>query len=259
MTSLNYLSLVLVLFVGLILFFLIVLLVFKLTGIKFVLYQTKKGEFNLNNHQDQYEFIMTHFYHILDAQTKEQKKYNKSLIEKFDEKTEGFKNVSFKLLSMFSELQKQILDFRADYQVTKSLEKELKKELDHKNNIIERYSKGFLLSHATSAIQKIILTINGILKDSTIEEEDKNDRIIELESVLNSFNVSRINVEINHQFDPKTMSVVETIDTSEIRKENTVSKVISYGYNLNEGDTEKIISHAKVQVYIINQKLTGAH
>ena len=259
MRSLNYLSLVLILFAGLLLIFLIILLIFKATGIKFVLYQTKKGEINLQNQQDQYEFILSHFYHILDTQTKEQKNYNKSLLEKFEEKTEGFKNVSFKLLSMFSELQKQILDLRADYQVTKSLEKELKKELDHKNNLIEKYSKGFLLSHSTAAIQKIILTINGILRDSTIDENDKNDRIIELESVLNAFNILRINVGINDQFDPKTMSALESLPTTDRQKENTVSKVISYGYNLIEGDIEKVISHVKVQVYKIQENLTGEH
>lgn len=258
--SLNSFSLILILFLTLVLivgFVLVLFILFKVLGIKFILYQTKKGEVNFNKQQDQYEFLLEHFYHILDRQTKEQKKFNTNLLSKFEEKTEGFKNVSYKLLELFTNFQKQLLDIKADLQVSKSLEKELKKEIENKNNLIDKYTNGFLATHSKAAAQKLIFTINGILRDSTIEENDKELRIKELEDILFSFNFERIDVKINDELDVKVMRVVETAETNDLSLHNKVSKIISYGYKISEGENTIIDPKTKVQVYTVKQTITG--
>jgi molecular chaperone GrpE (heat shock protein) len=231
--------------------------VLKITGFKAVFYQRKNGIIKNSQYKNQDEFLLPYLHEILEAQTSEQKIHNQALLEQYEIKTEGFKKVSYKLMSTLNSLQDQFLELKADFAITKSLEKELKKELDSKNQLIEKYAKGFLVSHATSAMQKIILTINGIFRDKTIKEDEKTDRIIELESILNAFNIERIEVKEKDVFDPKIMNAMQAIPTSDEKKHNLVSEIISYGYVLKEGNTEKVLSQTKVIVYKLNQIRIG--
>lgn len=253
--NLNTLSLLFYIFLFLFFLVLCILILFfilmKIFNIKFIF----KSNISSNNPEDsRYEPMFNQFYYQLEQEHEDQRKFNKELYNEFKTKNDGFKNIGRAMIKQIeslknkiANLENQIENANSKLDVSSKLSDTLKNEIQDKNETIEKFEKGMLASHSKAAISKIILTINGILRDKNLNKEETTIRITELESILSAFNVTRIDVSIGDSFDNTKMKIL-SVSGSGDELNRKVKEVVEYGYYVDEGSVSKILEFTKVKL-----------
>ena len=131
------------------------------------------------------------------------------------------------------------------YADTKNLRNSLEKE--HKEALKYR-SEGFI-EELLPILDSFYMALGKEPNDPTLKNYLIGFQFIykNLINVLENEGVSEISPEIGQEFDPKTMSAVDTVIKE---KENIITEVYAKGYKLHD----RIIRPANVQVSVLEQK-----
>ena len=123
--------------------------------------------------------------------------------------------------------------------------------IENKNQEVEKYKNGYEFSINKRAILNILSVIEAIQLNKTFEKNTTHNLISLLETnVLRQMNVFRIEIKVGDKVNPQTMFVS---GDSRLAKEQSefelVYDILSYGYQVIEGNTSKVIKEAKVLAY----------
>lgn len=155
--------------------------------------------------------------------------------------TQNFDSIKVEFDSLYQDIKRS---FKNEKEVTLKLKEEL-----------EKYQRGLLYVNSRNAVEKILININGIQRDSNLNEKDKKTIIEDYESVLATFDIERIQVKIGQKFNDEIMEITNKVSGI---GEKVVSKVIEYGYFTNSQSQEtknKVIKYCKVEINIKENKV----
>ena len=192
---------------------------------------------------------------------------NHDIFQKINEQTEAYSNyenvvtsIKQSLINLATRIDHVYQNSQEELSTAKALKSQyqnLSQQLEEKKAIIAAYEKGFLYSHFKHLVENVLSVINQLDVQRETLGTPADDLIGLLEiNVLKPLNVFAYTPEIHERFDPKKMRVLadskmaETADQQEM-----VYEVVAIGYQLIEGDIQRMIKYATVRAFKLNAAL----
>ena len=189
---------------------------------------------------------------------------NHDIFQKIDEQTAAYSNyenvvtsVKQSLINLATRVDHVYQNSQEELSTARALKSQyqnLSQQLEEKRALIVAYEKGFLYSHFKHLVENVLSVISQLDVQRETLGTPADDLIGLLEiNVLKPLNVFAYTPGLQERLDPKKMRVLadskmaETADQQEI-----VYEVVSKGYQLIEGDIQRIIKYATVRAFKLN-------
>ncbi len=229
----------------------------KIFRIKFM-FRSEKNKL----HHANLDTVDAMFYSLQDRIEKheaKQIKLNREIQVDLSEKLDKLKSAALQNRNNVKNLTQNFDSMKVEFDsliqgIKRSLTNEKEETLKLKEEL-EKYQRGLLYVNSRNAVDKILINIIGIQRDSNLNEKEKKTLIEDYESVLATFDIERIQVKIGQKFNDKNMEITNKVLGS---GEKVVSKVIEYGYFTNSQSQEtknKVIKYCKVEINIKENKV----